>query len=164
MKPFIAPFSKKKCAYYIHSGDYSHSWDYFMKFLSNVNELYDTDLTMCTGFGIYYDDPHEKPMNEWRSIIGIFLPDGIEKREDSQKGILFGIIKRMENTVQVEYPFNSKLCIPFAQIKAYPALTQYIKANHLKQNPTIDVYDGKTITVVCGIDEVGGLLYNCPFS
>lgn len=97
----------------------------------------------CTkGFGIYYDNPETTPENQLRSYVGnvIESADAALIEEMQLQGLRVDSISEKESLV-AEMTTRSTLSYMIGPMKAYPLLTEAIKANTCVPTMSYELYD-----------------------
>ncbi len=144
--------------YLVHNGDYKQInkvMDRVFEDLKSKDDLYTT-----RGFGIYYDKPGEVETDSLRSIGGCILPE-----ETDPQALTAGCkVAEFPRTPAViaKFPYRGKASVIFGVMKAYPALTRYMKVHEIPDAPILEIYDipGKEIQYIVPVGLEPGLLLN----
>lgn len=163
--PVFDSFPQKRCAFYTFVGDYPAAWKDYMNFTKKLDTLYGrNNMVYNPSFGIYYDNPETVPVNQRRSIIGQFLPDGLEFK-DNEYGIRFGVVDAIEESLQYKYPYHSTLTMLCGLKRIYPKIIQYVKDHKDNWSDFMEVYglDGRyEMMILSGKNVKSGLLVKYP--
>lgn len=125
-------------AYVNFVGNYGKVWPSMTK----VYEVLSGDgITTITGAGVYYDDPAVVTWAELRSDIGAIIDAKDVSKLTANKDIKITTLPAGTKIV-VEFPLKNSLSYMIGPMKAYPAITKYIKEKwYTGQVPMVELYD-----------------------
>lgn len=105
-------------------------------------KLKEAGIKATRGFGIYYDDPATTSAEKCRSFVGSILePFDENKITDLQgKGFKTDSVP-LAKSVVVEFPAKSMLSYMIGPMKAYPALSKYMKEKNYAPALSLEIYD-----------------------
>ena len=125
-------------AYMSFTGAYSKVWP-------TMTKVYDilsgAGVTSATGAGIYYDDPAVVSWADLRSDIGAVIATQDLGKLVGNKNIRITTIPQRTRVV-VEFPLKNSLSYMVGPMKAYPAMTAYMKEKwYSHEISMIELYD-----------------------
>lgn len=134
---------KSAGGYKVVGREYTGAYSKAGKVIADVNkELEGMGVTCTKGFGIYYDDPAATPAEKCRSFVGGILEEkDLSKMEElKQRGFRLDSVA-MANAVVAEFPLSSMLSYMIGPVKAYPAISKYMKERNYMHTLSMEVYD-----------------------
>lgn len=100
------------------------------------------DITNNKGFGIYYDDPKKTTDEKCRSFVGGVIEIKDVNKITALKAKGFKIDSaRTAPSVVAEFPIKSDLSYMIGPMKAYPAISKYMKEKGYEATLTLEIYD-----------------------
>jgi effector-binding domain-containing protein len=144
--------------YEVHKGDYrkiNKVMDRVFKDLKSKDDVFTT-----RGFGLYYDKPGDVDTDSLRSIGGCILPEDLDP-QSLTGGYKIAEYPRTPAAI-AEFPHRGKASVIFGVMKAYPALTRYMKDHEIPDAPVLEIYDvpAKKIFYIVPLGLEPGLLIN----
>ncbi|MBP7496593.1 MAG: hypothetical protein KA792_02900 [Bacteroidales bacterium] len=135
---------KREAGGFIVAGiDYTGKYSEVNKPMMEVDKkLRDMQVACTKGFGIYYDDPKDKPENKCRSFVGNIIEEKDYNRlEDISKAGLKTDSIALLSSLYAEFPIKSKFSYFMGPMKIYPKFKKIIEEEKLKPLLSIEVYD-----------------------
>ena len=121
-------------------GDYRKSGE----LMDSVYEkLIETEsIETYRGFGVFYDNPKNVPVDKLRYEAGCIL-DGPSEATIKRLKTNFKVKNLKEGQcITTEFPFKGKLSIVLGTLRVYPALSRYIREHNLPEaGPIMEIYD-----------------------
>jgi len=105
-------------------------------------------------FGVYYDDPREVAADDLRAAVGCILSEGETGADPKvieafqRKDYRLFSFPAITSAVCSSFPYTTQLSIILANVKVYPALSNYIEEHKLCTHPFMEIYDGQLINFV----------------
>jgi len=125
-------------AYVNFTGNYGKVWPSMTKV---YEALSGAGITTITGAGVYYDDPAVVTGSELRSDVGAIIDAKDIGKLVANKDIKITTLTAGTKIV-VEFPLKNSLSYMIGPMKAYPAITQYMKEKwYTSEVPMVELYD-----------------------
>ncbi|MFC1745109.1 hypothetical protein ACFL35_14035 [Candidatus Riflebacteria bacterium] len=125
--------------YYFHEGNYRKSGEIMDRIYHKL--IGEDSIKTELGFGIYYDNPKNVPVEKCRSLVGCIL-----KKDDAYKMKLLArkyCVAEIpaSRSYIVEFPFRGFPSIILGIIKAYPVLDESLKQAKKECPARMEIYD-----------------------
>ncbi len=131
--------------YATHTGDYKETGKIMDDVYQTLKDKHHVETTR--GFGLFFDNPTEVPVEKLRSIAGCIVDGKTEKEVTDLKSGYRVREFPASSAVVAEFPYKNRFSIILGIMKVYPRLALYIKDHSHPQTPIMELYDQPAETI-----------------
>lgn len=132
------PVGPYKLVYENHKGAYNGIKEVQDKIYYS---LQNDKINTTKGFGIYYDNPNEVPVEKLRSIGGCIVEINDYNHLKSSKNKYLIKDYYYPKNIYTEFSLKSPLSILIGIFKVYPKINEYQKKHNYNPQPVMEIYD-----------------------